>query len=109
MAPGVVEFVSVVSTQGTCNEGEDVVTCELGDMRENQSAVVTIVTVNVSDISLSDELRNTVTVFSGPTKFPESQALVDLPFVTLPSLLMILTALSVGVYGRHRRRLLRNS
>ena len=55
MAPGVVEFVSVASTQGTCNEGENVVTCELGDMGENQSAVVTIVTVNVSDISLSDE------------------------------------------------------
>lgn len=103
------EFVSVVSTQGTCNEGENVVTCELGDMGENQSAVVTIVTVNVSDISLSDELRNTVTVLSGPTKFPESQALVDLPSATLPSLLIIMTALSVGVYGRHRRRLLRNS
>ena len=103
------EFVSVVSTQGTCNEGENVVTCELGDMGENQSAVVTTVTVNVSDISLSDELRNTATVFSGPTKFPESQALVDLPSVTLPSLLIILTALSIGVYERHQGRLLRNS
>ena len=106
MAPGVVEFVSVASTQGTCNEGENVVTCELVDMGENQVAVVTI---NVSDISLSDELRNTVTVFSGPTKFPESQALVDLPSATLPSLLIIMTALSVGVYRGHRRRLLRNS
>ena len=39
-------------------------TCEFGDMGENQVAVVTIVTVNVSDISLSDELRNTATVLS---------------------------------------------
>ena len=109
MSPGFVEFVSVASTQGTCNEGENVVTCELVDRGENQVAVVTIVTENVSDISLSDELRNTATVFSGPTKFPESQALVDLPSVTLPSLLIILTAWSVGVYGGHRRRLLRNS
>ena len=84
-------------------------TCELGDMGENQSAVVTIVIVNVSNISLSDELRNTATVFSGPAKFPESQALVDLPSATLPSLLIVLTSLSVGVYGGHRRRLLRNS
>ena len=102
--PEVVEFVSVVSTQGTCGESEAVVTCELGDIPEGKLIVVTIVTVNVLDILQSDDLRNIVTVFSGPNNFPEAQAAVDLPSTTPLGLLVMMAGLSAAFYYLRRRR-----
>jgi uncharacterized repeat protein (TIGR01451 family) len=101
--PDVVDYVSVTSTQGACDESANVVTCELGDIPEGQTVLVTIVTVNVLDIELADELRNIVTVFSGPTDVPEAQAAADLPSMILVGLLTIATGLCVGIYAKRRR------
>jgi uncharacterized repeat protein (TIGR01451 family) len=105
--PDVVDFVSVTSTQGTCDESANVVRCELGDIPEGQTVLVTIVTVNVLDIELADELRNIVTVFSGPADFPEAQAAADLPSITPLGLAAMAAAMGVGLYVLRRRHRLR--
>ena len=61
-------FVSASVTQGTCNDAEGVVTCQLGQLNVDQSATSTIVVITVS----TGVLSNTATASSNETDLDDT-------------------------------------
>jgi uncharacterized repeat protein (TIGR01451 family) len=59
-------FVSVTSTQGTCGESSNIVTCQLGDIANGASATATIV-ATTPVVQTQTDLFNTANTFADET------------------------------------------